>query len=133
MAGYIAAEALDSDGEPIKLRHPRKPVAVSGAKRPRASRKARSKKPKLDIVVESDDQDDDFTTGSSESESSDESTDIEVVSNAEVRNNTYFNKVFCTNFKAVSSPLSFQRRLSQQRVVDLDPKSESVLPQKLSK
>ena len=86
MADYIAAEALDyhSDGEPIQPKQPKTSRAAHHAKRSRTSRKAHSKKPKLDTGAESDDEDEDFMTGSSELESSDGSTDVEAVSNAEV-------------------------------------------------
>lgn len=86
MASYIAAENLNSDGE---AKAPKKPHRGAAAKRSWGLRCTHAKKPKLDVGGEdSDDNDDNFTTGSSESESSDDSavdTD-KALSNAEVRN-----------------------------------------------
>ena len=86
MVDYITSEALASDGEPIEPKQPKKSRAVHHAKRSRTSRKPCSKRPKLDARVESDDKDDNFTTGSLESESSDMSSEVEVVLNAQVCN-----------------------------------------------
>ena len=73
MASYIAAENLNSDGE---AKAPKKPHWGAAAKRSWGLRCTHAKKPKLDVGGEdSDDNGDNFTTGSSESES-----------NAEVRN-----------------------------------------------
>jgi len=90
MADYIAAEALDSDGEPIQPKQLKKSRAAHHTKRSRTSCKACSKKLKLDTSIESDDKDDDFTMGSLELESSDGSTDVEAVSNAEVCHQCFY-------------------------------------------
>jgi hypothetical protein len=61
-----------------------------------------SKKLKLDISVESDVQDDDFMVGSLRSESSDGSTNVEAVLNAEVGC-----QCLCLSLKAMSLSPSF--------------------------
>jgi hypothetical protein len=61
-----------------------------------------SKKLKLDISVESDVQDDDFMVGSLGSESSDGSTNVEAVLNAEVSCQCLY-----LSLKAMSLPPSF--------------------------
>ncbi|EDR03817.1 uncharacterized protein LACBIDRAFT_331271 [Laccaria bicolor S238N-H82] len=78
LPAVITAEALDSDGKPIP---PKQPQAANRAK---CSHKPCAKKLKPDTGVESDDKDDDFTMGSSDSESSDSSIEVEAVSNAEL-------------------------------------------------
>ena len=125
MADYIAAEALDSEGEPIEPNQPKKSRVVHHAKR---SRKPRAKKLKPDAGVESDDQDDDFTAVSSDSESGGGSTDIEAVSNAEVRCLRFY--LLFHSLKVVSLHLSFPQRLSQRRATDLERKNERVPPQR---
>lgn len=122
MAKYIAAEALNSDGEVERSKkswiHQ---VATS-------RRHAHSKKWKLSKGkdgMENNDQDNDFIAGSSESESSDKSTSDEVLSNAEVCKHAFLK---CTQSFSVlySLPLSFLQKLSQQQAVGLAFTKESV-------
>ena len=80
----FADGALDSDCKVIEPKQPKTSLAVHRSKRSQASRKPCLKKLKLDTSVTSDDQDDNFMTGSLELESSGVSCEVEVVLNPEV-------------------------------------------------
>ena len=115
MANYVAAEALDSEGEPIQPNQPKKSWVAHHAK---CSCKPHAKKLKADAGVESNNQDDDFTAGSSDLESSSGSIDIEAVLNAEVYCLCFYSPFH--SLKVVSLHLSFPQRLSQWQAVDLE-------------
>ena len=89
----FAAGALDSDYQAIEPKQPKTSLAVHRSKCSRTSRKPCLEKPKLDTSVKSDDQDDNFMTGSSELESSGVSCEVEVISNPEVCHQ-YFDESF---------------------------------------
>ena len=72
----FAAGALDSDCQAIEPKQPETSLAVHRAQHSRTSRKPCLKKPKLDASVKSNDQDDNFMTGSLESESSGVSCEV---------------------------------------------------------
>ena len=99
----FAARALDSDCEAIEPKQPKSSLAVHRAKRSRTSRKPRLKKPKLDTSDKSDDQDENFVTGSSESESSSMSCEVEVVSNPEVCHQHFDKSIYLIEGRRLAS------------------------------